>query len=132
MDNLVGILTNAAEELVGVMSVSGQQGPRGDAGPAGRDGVIQYTAGNNIEIDNNTISVSDEMIFEASEHHIDEYDEYDESRKISLSAENGLVSEYSFESSEVTSNSTTQIMAGLSTEMNSEDGITSRATIAPH
>ena len=41
MDNLVGILTNAAEELVGVMSVSGQQGPKGDKG----DSALSITVG---------------------------------------------------------------------------------------
>jgi hypothetical protein len=36
----------------------GDKGNKGDTGPAGRDGCIQYTAGNNITIEDNIISAS--------------------------------------------------------------------------
>jgi len=46
----------------GEPGADGPQGPQGEtgpAGPAGKDGAVQYTAGKNITIEDNTISATD-------------------------------------------------------------------------
>lgn len=60
---LYGILT-AYNVLTASLAIGGMPGPEGREGPPGADGAIQYTAGNNIVITENVISVdtTDDMV----------------------------------------------------------------------
>lgn len=50
-------ILDGAEGQPGERGEPGIQGPKGDPGEPGRDGAIQYTAGSNVTIANDTISV---------------------------------------------------------------------------
>lgn len=50
-------ILDGAEGQPGEKGDPGNQGPKGDPGEPGRDGAIQYTAGSNVTIENDTISV---------------------------------------------------------------------------
>lgn len=65
-----GFVGTEQEWLDSLVGPEGPEGQEGSTGPAGRDGAIQYTAGNHINIENNVISA--DLTGYATENYVNE------------------------------------------------------------